>query len=87
MNRHKLDAMPAKQLPTVGQILNEAQISLTVHRKLVKQMTSVRHATPDTFLPELCNCILPVLLEFKVRARTHAMKRDTFDGRGPDPRG
>jgi hypothetical protein len=41
-------------------------VSLAVHKKCVKQMISRRHADQDAFLPELCNAILPVLLEFKV---------------------
>jgi len=56
-------------VPTVGKILNDAQVSLAVHKKCVKQMIQRRHADPETFLPELCSCILPVLLEFKVRFR------------------
>ena len=56
-------------VPTVGKILNDAQVSLAVHKKCVKQMIQRRHAHPETFLPELCSCILPVLLEFKVRFR------------------
>jgi len=51
--------------PSVGKILNDAQVSLAVHKKCVKQMISRRHADQDAFLPELCNAILPVLLEFK----------------------
>lgn len=49
----------------MGKILNDAQVSLAVHKKCVKQMISRRHADQDAFLPELCNAILPVLLEFK----------------------
>mmetsp|Transcript_73 Transcript_73/g.228 ORF Transcript_73/g.228 Transcript_73/m.228 type:complete len:1067 (-) Transcript_73:82-3282(-) len=52
-------------VPSVGKILNDAQVSLAVHKKCVKQMISRRHADQDAFLPELCNAILPVLLEFK----------------------
>ena len=55
-------------IPTVGKILNEAQLSLSVHKKCVKLMVQRRTQDPETFLPELCNCILPVLLEYKVRA-------------------
>jgi len=53
-------------VPSVGKILNDAQVSLAVHKKCVKQMIQRRHADAETFLPELCNAILPVLLEFKV---------------------
>ena len=59
-------------VPTVGKILNDAQVSLAVHKKCVKQMIQRRHADPETFLPELCSCILPVLLEFKVRRAVRA---------------
>ena len=52
---------------SVGKILNEAQVSLSTHKKCVKLMLARRHADPDSFLPEICNCILPVLLEYKVR--------------------
>jgi condensin complex subunit 3 len=55
--------------PSVGRILNEAQINLSVHKKCVKLMVARRHRDPGSFLPELCNCILPVLLEYKVRRR------------------
>ena len=68
----------AMTVPSVGKILNEAQISLAVHKKCVKQMLQRRHADVETFLPELCNCILPVLLEFKVRGRRYHEPR-----RGP----
>ncbi len=53
-------------VPSVGKILNDAQVSLAVHKKCGKQMISRRHADQDAFLPGLCNAILPVLLEFKV---------------------
>ena len=53
---------------TVGKILNEAQMSLSVHKKCVKLMVQRRSQDPESFLPELCNCILPVLLEYKVRS-------------------
>lgn len=58
--------------PSVGKILNEAQMSLSVHKKCVKLMVQRRHQDPDTFLPELCSCILPVLLEYKVRRQRPA---------------
>ena len=45
-------------VPSVGKILNDAQVSLAVHKKCVKQMIQRRHADQDTFLPELCNAIL-----------------------------
>jgi hypothetical protein len=52
---------------SVGSILNEAQMSLAMHKKCVKVMVLRRHAEQDRFLPELCNAVLPVLLEYKVR--------------------
>ena len=69
-------------VPSVGKILNDAQVSLAVHKKCVKQMIQRRHMDQDTFLPELCNAILPVLLEFKVRLRVHGTAR----GMGISPR-
>ena len=70
-------------VPSVGKILNDAQVSLAVHKKCVKQMIQRRHADQDTFLPELCNAILPVLLEFKVRAPWLRPARRAADRRLP----
>ena len=70
-------------VPSVGKILNDAQVSLAVHKKCVKQMIQRRHADQDTFLPELCNAILPVLLEFKVRAPRLRPARRAADRRLP----
>jgi hypothetical protein len=70
-------------VPSVGKILNDAQVSLAVHKKCVKQMIQRRHADQDTFLPELCNAILPVLLEFKVRAPRLRAPRRAADPRLP----
>jgi hypothetical protein len=74
-------------VPSVGKILNDAQVSLAVHKKCVKQMIQRRHADQDTFLPELCNAILPVLLEFKVRApRLRGGSAPPLVSRPPRPR-
>ena len=70
-------------VPSVGKILNDAQVSLAVHKKCVKQMIQRRHVDQDTFLPELCNAILPVLLEFKVRAPQLRASRRAADQRLP----
>ena len=62
---------------SVGKILNEAQVSLSTHKKCVKLMLARRHADPDSFLPEICNCILPVLLEYKVRRPPEGSEDET----------
>ena len=59
---------------TIPRALNDAQISLATHKKCAKMLASARHDDPETFLPVFCNAILPVLLEYKVRAaRERAM--------------
>jgi len=54
----------AKAIP---KCLNDAQISLTTHKRGAKTLCAVRNQDPETFLPTFCNAILPVLLEYKVR--------------------
>lgn len=54
---------------TIGKCLNDAQISLTTHKRGAKTLCARRHENPESFLPTFCNAVLPVLLEYKVRAR------------------
>lgn len=74
----------------IPRALNDAQISLATHKKCAKMLASARHDDPETFLPVFCNAILPVLLEYKVRAtrdgetgvaHTHAWLRSRVEGR------
>ena len=54
---------------TIGKCLNDAQISLTTHKRGAKTLCARRHENPESFLPTFCNAVLPVLLEYRVRAR------------------
>jgi len=54
---------------TIGKCLNDAQISLTTHKKGAKTLCARRRENPEAFLPTFCNAVLPVLLEYRVRAR------------------
>jgi len=58
-----------KKLPqiTVARLLNEAQLGVAMHKRIVKQMTELRSINGnETFLQEMCTCLLHVLLEYKV---------------------
>ena len=61
-----------KKLPqiTVARLLNETQLGVAVHKRIVRQMTELRHVNGnETFLQEMCTCLLHVLLEYKVLIR------------------
>ena len=58
-----------KKLPqiTVARLLNETQLGVAMHKRIVRQMTELRHVSGnETFLQEMCTCLLHVLLEYKV---------------------
>ena len=58
-----------KKLPqiTVARLLNETQLGVAMHKRIVKQMTELRHVNGnEKFLQEMCTCLLHVLLEYKV---------------------
>ena len=69
----ELEAKPRSeqqaQLPklTVARLLNEAQLGVSMHRRIVKQMHALREKDSEKFLADVCNCLLHVLLEYKVR--------------------
>ena len=61
-----------KKLPqiTVARLLNETQLGVAVHKRIGRQMTELRHVNGnETFLQEMCTCLLHVLLEYKVLIR------------------
>ena len=58
-----------KKLPqiTVARLLNETQLGVAMHKRIVKQMTELRRVNGnEKFLQEMCACLLHVLLEYKV---------------------
>ena len=58
-----------KKLPqiTVARLLNETQLGVAVHKRIVRQMTELRHVSGnEKFLQDVCTCLLHVLLEYKV---------------------
>ena len=58
-----------KKLPqiTVARLLNETQLGVAVHKRIVRQMTELRHVNGnEKFLQDMCTCLLHVLLEYKV---------------------
>lgn len=64
---------------TIPKCLNDAQISLTTHKRGAKTLCAVRNEDPETFLPTFCNAILPVLLEYKVRLDAAATRTRADD--------
>ena len=58
-----------KKLPqiTVARLLNETQLGVAMHKRIVKQMTELRRVNGnEKFLQEMCACLLHLLLEYKV---------------------
>ena len=58
-----------KKLPqiTVARLLNETQLGVAMHKRIVKQMTELRHVNGnEKFLQDVCTCLLHVLLDYKV---------------------
>ena len=58
-----------KKLPqiTVARLLNETQLGVAMHKRIVRQMTELRHVNGnEKFLQDMCTCLLHVLLEYKV---------------------
>ena len=58
-----------KKLPqiTVARLLNETQLGVAMHKRIVKQMTELRSINGnEKFLQKMCTCLLHVLLEYKV---------------------
>ena len=58
-----------KKLPqiTVARLLNETQLGVAMHKRIVRQMTELRHVNGnEKFLQDVCTCLLHVLLEYKV---------------------
>jgi hypothetical protein len=58
-----------KKLPqiTVARLLNETQLGVAMHKRIVRQMTELRHVSGnEKFLQDVCTCLLHVLLEYKV---------------------
>jgi hypothetical protein len=66
----------------IGKCLNDAQISLATHKKGAKTLCAARASDPETFLPTFCNAILPVLLEYKVRALVEGTRMGGDEGGG-----
>ena len=61
---------PAPQkLPqiTVARLLNETQLGVSMHKRITQQMTRLRTENPEKFLRDTCQCLLHVLLVYKVR--------------------
>ena len=62
-----------KKLPqiTVARLLNETQLGVAMHKRIVRQMTELRHVSGnEKFLQDVCTCLLHVLLEYKVYLRS-----------------
>ena len=58
-----------KKLPqiTVARLLNETQLGVAMHKRIVRQMTELRHVNGnEKFLQDMCTRLLHVLLEYKV---------------------
>ena len=58
-----------KKLPqiTVARLLSETQLGVAVHKRIVRQMTELRHVSGnEKFLQDVCTCLLHVLLDYKV---------------------
>ena len=58
-----------KKLPqiTVARLLNETQLGVAMHKRIVRQMTELRHVNGnEKFLQDMCTCLLHVLLDYKV---------------------
>ncbi|CAL6413979.1 unnamed protein product [Bathycoccus prasinos] len=67
-----------KKLPqiTVARLLNETQLGVAMHKRIVKQMTELRHVNGnEKFLQEMCTCLLHVLLEYKRDLHTERVIR------------
>ena len=60
---------------TIGKCLNDAQISLTTHKRGAKTLCARRHENPESFLPTFCNAVLPVLLEYRCAREAMATRR------------
>ena len=65
----KTPMAPPQKLPqiTVARLLNETQLGVSMHKRIIQQMTTLRANDPQMFLQEMCKCLLHVLLEYKVR--------------------
>ena len=70
----KTPMAPPQKLPqiTVARLLNETQLGVSMHKRIIQQMTTLRANDPQMFLQEMCKCLLHVLLEYKVRRRHRA---------------
>ena len=70
----KTPMAPPQKLPqiTVARLLNETQLGVSMHKRIIQQMTTLRANNPQMFLQEMCKCLLHVLLEYKVRRRHRA---------------
>ena len=70
----KTPTAPPQKLPqiTVARLLNETQLGVSMHKRIIQQMTTLRANDPQMFLQEMCKCLLHVLLEYKVRRRHRA---------------
>ena len=74
---HDTDVMPSscggtpapQKLPqiTVARLLNETQLGVSMHKRITQQMTRLRTENPKKFLRDTCQCLLHVLLVYKVR--------------------
>jgi len=66
-----------KKLPqiTVARLLNETQLGVSMHKRIIQQMTTLRANDPQMFLQEMCKCLLHVLLEYKVRRHRASLFR------------
>ena len=73
---HDTDVLPScgetpapQKLPqiTVARLLNETQLGVSMHKRITQQMTRLRTENPEKFLRDTCQCLLHVLLVYKVR--------------------
>jgi len=73
----KTPTAPPQKLPqiTVARLLNETQLGVSMHKRIIQQMTTLRANDPQMFLQEMCKCLLHVLLEYKVRRRRASLFR------------
>jgi flagellum-specific peptidoglycan hydrolase FlgJ len=73
----KTPMAPPQKLPqiTVARLLNETQLGVSMHKRIIQQMTTLRANDPQMFLQEMCKCLLHVLLEYKVRRHRASLFR------------
>ena len=86
---HDTDVLPScggtpapQKLPqiTVARLLNETQLGVSMHKRITQQMTRLRTENPEKFLRDTCQCLLHVLLVYKVRPSSFTSFTCVFGG-------